>query len=135
MLKNPGDLVNGSAVLPLDAIDDSGAEGAALLASAKQILHNIGKKDELTISVEDTADLNKIFASTKFNGDGIVPPSAAGDADIQVVMEEMITCVESELDRSGLAGVSEEKFNQFFTEAQAFSEWWQEAERDASNIS
>ena len=134
MLKNPADLVSGSAVLPLDAIDDSSAEGAALLASAKQILHNIGKKDELTISVEDTADLNKIFASTKFNGDGIVPPSAAGDADIQAVMEEMITCVESELDRSGLAGVSEEKFNQFFTEAQAFSEWWQEAERDASNI-
>ena len=134
MLKNPGDLVNGSAVLPLDAIDDSSAEGAALLASAKQILHNIGKKDEITISVEDTADLNKIFASTKFNGDGIVPPSAAGDADIQAVMEEMITCVESELDRSGLPGVSEEKFNQFFIEAQAFSEWWQEAERDASNI-
>lgn len=134
MLKNPGDLVNGSAVLRLDAIDDSSAEGAALLASAKQILHNIGKKDEATISVEDTADLNKIFANTKFNGDGIVPPNVTGDADIQAVMEEMITCVGSELDRSGIPGISEEKFNQFFTEAQAFSEWWQEAERDASNI-
>jgi len=134
MLKNPTDLVKGSAVLSLDAIDDSSAEGGALLASAKQILNNIGKKDETTISVEDTADLNKIFASTKFNGDGIVPSSAAGDADTQAVIEEMITCVGSDLDRSGLPGVSEEKFNQFFTEAQAFSEWWQDAERDASNI-
>jgi len=134
MLRNPADLVNGSAVLSLDAIDDSSVEGAALFASAKQILHNIGKKDETTISIEDTADLNKIFSSTKFNGDGIVPPTAAGGADTQAVIEEIMTCVGSDLDRSGLLGVSEEKFGQFFTEAQAFSEWWQDAERDASNI-
>lgn len=134
LLKNAADLVNGSAVLALDAIDDSNPEGAALLASAKQILHNTGKKNETTISVEDTADLNRIFASTKFNGDGIVPPDAAEDADTRVVMEEMMACVGSEPDRSGWPGISEEKFELFFTEAQAFSEWWQEAEQEADSI-
>jgi hypothetical protein len=134
LLKSPEDLTHGSSSLPLDAIDDSTAEGAALLASAKQVLLNIGKADEQTITIADTADLNKIFASTKFNGDGIIPSSAAADTDTQTVIEEIIACVGSEEDRSGLPGISEERVNQFFTEANAFSEWWQEAERDASNI-
>lgn len=134
LLKNPEDLTQGSSFLPLNSIDNSTPGGAALLASAKQVLLNIGKKDEQTITVDDTADLNKIFASTKFNGDGIIPSTAAADTDTQTVIEEIIACVGSEEDRSGLPGISEEKVNQFFTEASAFSEWWQEAEHDASNI-
>lgn len=134
LLKKPEDIVKGSGVLPLSAIDNSTPEGAALLASAKQVLLNIGKKDEETITVDDTADLNKIFASTKFNGDGIIPSSAAVEADTQTVIEEIMSCVGGEEDRSGVLGISEEKVTQFFTEADAFSQWWQEAERNASSI-
>ena len=134
LLKQPEDLTKGSDTLPLNSINDSTPEGAALLASAKQILLNIGKKNELTISIEDTADLNKIFADTKFNGDGIIPSSTATDTDTQSVIEDIMTCVGAEEDRSGLPGVSEEKISQFFLEAKAYSEWWQEAERDAANI-
>jgi hypothetical protein len=64
LLKNAEDLTRGADSLPLDAIDDSTPEGMALLASAKQILQNIGKHEEFAISIEDTADLNRIFAST-----------------------------------------------------------------------
>lgn len=134
VLKNPEDLTQGSEALQLSAIDDTTPEGAALLASAKQILLNIGKKDEVTITVEDTADLNKIFASTKFNGDGIIPSTAASDTETQSVIEEMIKCVGSVQDRSGLPGISAEQVEQFFTEAKAYSEWWQDAERDATNV-
>ncbi|MBK7354322.1 MAG: hypothetical protein IPJ05_13120 [Nitrosomonas sp.] len=134
VLKNPEDLVQGSDALQLGAIDDSTPEGAALLASAKQILLNIGKKDEVTITVEDTADLNKIFASTKFNGDGIIPATAASDTETQTVIEDIIRCVGSVQDRSGLPGVSAEQVEQFFIEARAYSGWWQDAERDAANV-
>ncbi len=134
LLKNPEDLTRGADTLPLNAIDDSSAEGAALLASATQILLNIGRSNELAISIEDTADLNKIYASTKFNGDGIIPSSAATDTDTQAAIEEIMTCVGAEGDRSGLPGVSEEKINQFFSEANAYSEWWQLAEHHATDI-
>lgn len=134
VLKNPEDLTQGADALQLNAIDDSTPEGAALLASAKQILLNIGKKDEVTITVEDTADLNKIFASTKFNGDGIIPATAAGDTETQTVIEDIMKCVGSVQDRSGLPGISAEHIEQFFTEAKAYSEWWQNAERDAANV-
>ena len=134
VLKDQGDLTSGAEALQLSAIDDSTSEGAALLASARQILLNIGKKDEEVITVEDTADLNKIFASTKFNGDGIIPATAASDAETQAVIEDVMKCVGSVQDRSGLPGVSAELIEQFFTEAKAYSEWWQDAERDADSI-
>lgn len=134
VLKNPEDLTRGSDALQLSAIDDSTPEGAALLASAKQILLNIGKKDEVAITVGDTTDLNKIFASTKFNGDGVIPATAASDTETQAVIEDMMKCVGSVQDRSGLPGISAEQVEQFFTEAKAYSEWWQDAEQNATNI-
>lgn len=134
MLKDPASLLEELPQLPLQAIDDSSKDGAALLASAKQILHNLGKDDVETISIEDTADLTRIFASTKFNGDGIVPPAAAADAETQAVMEAIMACAGSELDRSGSPGISEAHFNHFFDEARAYSEWWQQAEQNANNI-
>ena len=134
VLKNPADIIQGADVLPLSAINDGNPEGAILLASAKQILKNIDKKDADVITIDDTADLNRIFASTQFNGDGIIPVTAAAEADTRTVIEDIIACVGSEEDRSGLPGISEQKVEQFFVEAGAFSAWWQEAEQDAKNV-
>src|SRR6516164_8643756 len=44
-LKNPDDLLKGSASLPLSAINDVTQEGQQLLSPARQILVNLGKKD------------------------------------------------------------------------------------------
>lgn len=134
LLKNPEDLMLETNALPLCAIDDSNAEGAELLASAKQILKNLGKQDKQSITVEDTTDLDKIFANIMSNGDGIVPASAASETAIQEVIENIIACVGAEEDRTGIPGVSQNKLDLFFTEAQAFSDWWLIAENDASSI-
>src|SRR5439155_3753445 len=45
MLKNPDDLVRGGDALALSAINDATPEGKQLLASAKQILANLGIPD------------------------------------------------------------------------------------------
>jgi hypothetical protein len=134
VLKNPDDLTRGAAALPLASIDDGTPEGAELLASARQILANLGKEEATTITVEDTADTTRIFANTKFNGDGIVPAAAAEDPATLAVIEDIIACVGAEEDRSGAPGLSQDSIDQFFTEAQAYSDWWGEAERDAANI-
>ena len=133
-LKNPEDLTRGADELPLAAIDDSTVEGQNLLASAKQILGNLGKGDAETIAAEDTADTTKIFANTRFNGDGIVPAAAAADEATRKVIEEIIACVGSEADRGGEPGLSQDKIDQFFAEAQTYVDWWAEGERDAASI-
>ncbi|EEF61216.1 hypothetical protein [Pedosphaera parvula] len=130
LLKNPGDLLSASASLPLNAINDANLEGSQLLSSAKQILTNLGKKESEGITVEDTADTVKIFAQTQFNGDGIIPADAAEDPIVKGVISDIITCFGAENDRSGKPGVNQVKVDQFFAEAQAYSDWWQVSETE-----
>src|SRR5262249_9018057 len=54
LLNNPDVLVKSPSPLPLSAINESTLEGKQLLASARQILVNLGKTDAVAISVEDT---------------------------------------------------------------------------------
>lgn len=131
-LKNPDELLKGSAALPFSAINDASPEGRQLLASAKQILANLGKSDAATISLEDATDTVKIFAATKFNGDGIIPAEAAADAALKAVITDIIACLGSEPDRSGQPGISQAKVDQFFADATAFSDWWKKAEADTA---
>lgn len=127
-LKNPADLLNGAAILPLSSINDSTAEGKQLLSSARQILSNLGKGDATSISIEDTTDTTKIFAQTKFNGDGIVPLESTEDPAVKAVINDIVACLGSEMDRSGKPGISQAKVDLFFKEAQAYSDWWKQAE-------
>lgn len=129
-LKNPHDLLQGAAELPLAALNDATAEGKRLLASAREILNNLDKANATVITLEDTADLARLFAQTRFNGDGIVPPDSAQDEPTRAALADVIACVGSEQDRSGKPGVSQAKLDLFFAEAQAYSDWWGQAEKE-----
>jgi hypothetical protein len=129
-LKDPDELLKGGVELPLGAINDATPEGRQLLASARHILASLGRQGTTTITLEDTADTAKIFAQTKFNGDGIIPADSAEDAATTAAINDIITCLGAETDRSGRPGISQAKADQFFTEAQAYSDWWKQAETD-----
>lgn len=115
-LKNPDDLVKGESVLPLSVINTETDEGRRVLESARNILANLGKPDAVVITAEDTADTGKIFATARFNGDGVVPPASATDPEIARAIADIITCVGSVTDRSGAQGISPELCEHFFTE-------------------
>ena len=85
-------------------------------------------------NLDDTADTAKIFAATRFNGDGIVPAGSAEAESVQLAILDVIDCAGSDLDRSGAPGVSQERVDRFFTEAEAFSAWWKLAEGDAASV-
>jgi len=129
LLKNPDDLVKSSPSLALSAINDSTPEGQQLLASARQILGTLGKATDV-ITVEDTTTVAEKFVETLLNGDGIVPSDAATDPEAKAAIADMLQCVGAETDRSGKPGVTQAKVDQFFTEAQAYSDWWKKAEAD-----
>ncbi|MEI6233941.1 MAG: hypothetical protein WCT04_12865 [Planctomycetota bacterium] len=131
-LKNPDVLLKGSPTLTLSDINDTTDEGKQLLASAKRILSNLSKESATSINTDDTADTVKIFAQTRFNGDGIVPADATDDAALKLVIENIIASLGAETDRSGKPGVSQAKIDQFFADATAFSEWWKKAETDTA---
>lgn len=134
VLKNPEDLIKGSPALPLDAINDTTAEGRQLLSSTREILKNLGKADASAITPEDTTDTARIFAKTRFNGDGIIPLTATDDVGLKKAIGDIIALMGSEKDLSGEQGISYEKVKKFFEEAQAFSDWWSDAEAKAEKV-
>lgn len=134
ILKNPADLALRAPALPLSAINDSTEEGRAILASARQVLEYLGKPEAETITIEEVADTSNIFCKTLFNGDDIIPAEAAQDEVVQNLILDIISCMGSELDRSGLPGISRKQFNNFFTSARAYSDWWKRAEDESAAI-
>lgn len=130
LLKNPDDLLKGEGRLPLAAINDASEEGRTVLASAKQILANLGKPDAPEITVEDTADTAKIFADARFNGDGVIPPSVAEDEAVRAVLEDALTCVPGETDLGGAPGLSRAGAEEFFKESREYVAWWDEVDGD-----
>ncbi|MBI5800643.1 MAG: hypothetical protein HZA92_07935 [Verrucomicrobia bacterium] len=127
--KDLGDLIKGGDAVPLSAIKDE-----SIVLSARRILENLGKRDATSIALADVADTAKIFATTQFNGDGIVPADSAVDEATRRVIEDLIATVGGLPDRSGKPGVSQAKADQFFAEAQAFSDWHAKAEADAASL-
>jgi len=130
LLKDPDDLLKLDASLPLSAINDALPEGKQILSCARQILANFGKKDATAISLDEASDTAKIFAATQFNGDGIITAEAASNDAVKNVIADIIVCLGAETDRSGKPGVSQAKLDAFFADAEAFSNWWKQAESD-----
>jgi hypothetical protein len=122
-VNDPGVLLTGADALPLAAIDVSTPDGKVLLASAKQILANLGKKDATEISVTEATDTAKIFSSSPLNGDGVIPPEATEDPAVQLLIKDIIACSGGTADRTGSLGVTADKIEAFFTDLAAYVAW------------
>ena len=75
-LESPEELVRGG-----DGLEVAAIKAGPVRAAAERILASVGRAGADTITLADVADTAKIFAETRFNGDGIVPADAAEDAD------------------------------------------------------
>jgi hypothetical protein len=122
-VKDANLLLKGDEGLPLATINDSTSEGKILLASARQILANVGKKDAAAITVADAADTAQIFSASSLNGDGIVPPEATEDAAAQALIKDIIACLGGSKDRTGSTGVTAAQADAFFAELGAYIAW------------
>lgn len=134
MLKNPDDLLKGGDAVAFAAINDATPEGKQLLASARQICANLGKKEATAISLEDASDANRIFLNTTLNGDGVIIPESATDAATRTVVGEIAACFGTVPDRSGKPGIDQAKADAFFAECAAFAEWNNKADADQATF-
>jgi MFS family permease len=122
-LNDSGDLLKGADALPLSAINAGTPDGKVLLAAARQILAGVGSKGVEALTVAGAADTARIFASNPLNGDGLIPLAAAGDAETQALIKDIIDCLGGAARRSGDLGVTAEKIDAFFTQLAAYGAW------------
>ncbi|MFI5335951.1 MAG: hypothetical protein ACHQ5A_04160 [Opitutales bacterium] len=131
-LQDPGILLQGAEALPLAALNDATPEGRALLASARQVLANLGRKDATAITVADSGNTAQIFAASALNGYGVIPPEATNDPAVQALIHDIIACSGGTADRNGSRGVTAAQIATFYTALADYSAWI--VQRDAPHI-
>lgn len=134
IVKNPDDLILENKSLPLSAINEENPEGKVLLASARQILKNLGKPENNEITLKETSDFNGIFANTRFNGDGLITEDSTEEDDIKKLINEIIGCITAAADRSGKPGISADNINDFYKWCSEYSEWYKYGEDNAGIV-
>lgn len=122
VIKDRDSILQGRKSLPLALIDTSNEAGQKLYDSARRVLEYLGL-DKEEIALEDIEDTTKVFAGTKFNGDGVITALSTDDEDIKKVIGQIIENVGSVVDRSGEPGVNAELVEQFFAAAEAYAAW------------
>ncbi|WP_027390672.1 hypothetical protein [Chrysiogenes arsenatis] len=134
VLKDPAVLFDNPQGLPLRAIDDSHPEGVKLLATARQVLQNLGAADADMVTLADLSDPTRLFEPHHYNGDGIIPAALCRDPALANVVEQIMACCGSETDRSGVPGISEALLEAFFAQANCYLEWCTVGADNAADI-
>ena len=129
-LADAGVLLKGRDSLPLAAFNTATPEGKAVLTSARRILASLGKPEASEISLAEAIDTVRLFASTQFNGDGIITPDSAPDETLKLLIADIVATLGGLTDRSGGSGIDQGRIDSFFADATAFAAW---SEKGASS--
>ncbi len=121
-----GTLLQGTDSVALADIKDE-----MLLKGARRLLDNLGKPDAAVITLDDVSSQERIFANTRFNGDGILPPSSAGDPELEKAIEDILRVCEGQVDRSGKKGIAANTLDEFLRQAAVGMAWLRQPEADA----
>jgi hypothetical protein len=122
-LKSLDALIPAGGPLQLSSIDGAKPEGKAVLAAAERILSYLGKKGAAEILVPEAQDISRVFAGTRFNGDGVVIPASADDPAVASAISDAISAVGPTPDRSGEPGLDKAHLELFFADLAAYAEW------------
>ena len=134
VIKNPDDLFRQSAAFPLYAINDQTENGRILLDSARIILKNLGKEDTATLTVAETSDTARIFAGSRFNGDGVITGESADTREQETLIGEVIQYTGSVADRDGKEGINNELLQGFFDQCAKYAAWMAKKEAGQNAI-
>ena len=102
--KDPDDVLKSADEVELSDLKDD-----KVVAAAKRMLKDLGKADAKLITVADADAIQKAFADTKLNGDGIVTPASTDDAELAKLIEDAVAAVGGVTDRSGKPGIDQAK--------------------------
>lgn len=118
VFNDPGCIIEGGDRVALESIRDP-----RILAGTRRILKNLGRADAEAITLNDVANQGAIFANTRFNGDGVVPPGCAEEPEVAAAITDIIKTGGGTKDRSGKDGVDAAGLDKFLAEAKRVLDW------------
>jgi len=126
LFKNLRDLsgvAEGSASLPLDAINTDHDEGKRIHQSASKILDRLGCADADRITLEHIRRIKSTVESTAVSEAGVVLPEAAEDEEIKQFLTDIIAVVGGADHPSGRKGATRAQLDKFLADCRAYLEW------------
>ena len=121
VLKDGSGFEQQSRELLLEALNTDVPAGSELLATAKQILCNLGKADSPSIALTDVSNEKQIKNCVLCNGDGIITPDSV-DEKLAGIINLAIKQAGAETDLSGAAGINAKRLDDFTAAAKALLE-------------
>lgn len=121
-LTNPDLILKGEDYINIKEFNTSTEVGYKLYNSAKQILENLGKQEKV-VSFAETSDISKIFAQTRFNGDGVITVNTAEDPTEKAAIAAAVAATGGTADRSGAQGVNAAQIEAFYGSLAAYDAW------------
>jgi hypothetical protein len=118
-----GDLLPGDDTLPLASISTETDAGKAIRDAARRVLADLGRPDASAIRLDDISNAEQIFATTTFNGDGIVTVDSASDDVARQAITDAIAIMGPVTDRSGKPGIDQARADAFFDQVAAYDAW------------
>lgn len=122
-LKDPSVIVAPGETMPLHAVDDANDAGQRILASARAILHTLGKPDAENLSQADVAEAAAGASKNVYNGDGIVPPLPEAEPDVRAFITDALAVMGGVMDASGEPGVNKEIAQAFTGSLKKWRAW------------
>ena len=122
-LASPDELLAGTDVLPLAAIEASRAEGATILAAARRLLQELGRETAAGIDLESASGAAELLAARPLNGDGVVTVASAADPAIASLIAAAIDAGFGVTDRSGDPGIDAAGLVAFTQAVDAVTAW------------
>ena len=118
--------LNGEDFIYIRHFDTSNEVGYKLYHAGEQILLNLGKK-EPSVSIAELSDMAKVFAQTRFNGDGIITESSSDEDADKTAIGSAVAVLGGVQDRSGAMGVNAELIEKFYGALAAYDAWQKSA--------
>ena len=115
-------LTNEEDFIYIRHFDTSNPVGYKLHNSAKQILDNLGKK-EPSVSIAELSDMAKVFAQTRFNGDGVITERSSDEDADKNAISAAVAVMDAVEDRSGVMGVNADVIEKFYASLAAYDAW------------
>jgi len=116
-------LPDGVGELPMAAIRSDTPAGRALVESGEYVLDQLGRRATESLSLDDVRVFAASVHNKPLNGDGVIVPAAAHEADVKAFIEDVAACMGPVTDASGRTGINEETLSAFLAAAQGYLDW------------
>jgi len=123
----------GMNVIKTSAIRKDSADGAALLTTAAYVSEQTQSPPE-EVSLEHVRQCMDELRMKPLNGDGVIVPEAAPDAEVADYITAAIEATEGDMDLSGKTGIGAEKLAAFESAIGDFLDWKDEGDNAGEEV-